>query len=214
MQAAEIYREIESQPELGVCEEHSRKLQDVLSRSLPSFKRTAFRYLSNTADAEDAVQDALLAAHIHLNQFRGNAQMSTWVGAIVANCARMQLRKRARAIHLSLDEPHGEEQEYSLQEVLADDAPTPEDECQQSELHARLLHFLAQLSPSMRAAFQLRELDGLTTSEAAEFLGVAEGTLKAQLARARAKLTKLMRRALDHKRRGLTYAALPSTLKQ
>ena len=212
MQAAEAYNGIEPQLEVRTYEEQSRQLQDVLSRSLPSFRRNAFRYLSNTADAEDAVQDALLSAYKHLDQFRGQAQMSTWLNAIVSNCARMQLRKRPRAIHLSLDEPLGDEQEFSLSEMLADRTPNPEDECKQSELRARLMQFVEQLSPSMRTAFQLRELDGLTTSEAAQVLGLAEGTVKAQLARARTKLTKLMRRALDPKRR--SYAPLPSMAKQ
>ena len=212
MQAPEAYNGIEPQLEVRTYEEQSRQLQDVLSRSLPSFRRNAFRYLSNTADAEDAVQDALLSAYKHLDQFRGHAKMSTWLNAIVSNCARMQLRKRPRAIHLSLDEPLGDEQEFSLSEMLADRTPNPEDECKQSELRARLMQFVEQLSPSMRTAFQLRELDGLTTSEAAQVLGLAEGTVKAQLARARTKLTKLMRRALDPKRR--SYAPLPSMAKQ
>ena len=203
MQAAETYNRIEPQLELRTYEEQSRELQDVLSRSLSSFRRNAFRYLSNGADAEDAVQDALLAAYKHLDQFRGQAQMSTWLTAIVANCARMQLRKRPRAIHLSLDERIGNEQEYSLSEVLADNAANPEVECQQSELRARLTHFLEQLSPALRTTYRLRELDGLTTREAAQVLGLAEGTIKAQLARARAKLTRLMRRALEPKRRDL-----------
>ena len=51
---------------------------------------------------------------------------------------------------------------------------------------------MSQLSPSLRKAFQLRDLDGLTTREAAHILGVADGTVKAQLARARAKLRRLM----------------------
>jgi RNA polymerase sigma factor (sigma-70 family) len=210
MQAAEAYNGIEQQPDLRVCEEQSRELQDVLSRSLPSFRRNAFRYLSNAADAEDAVQDALLAAYKHLDQFRGQAQMSTWLAAIVSNCARMQLRKRPRAIHLSLDEPLGDEQEYSLAEGLADRAPTPEQKCAESELRERLVQFLEQLSPSMRTAFQLRELDGLTNSEAAQILGVAEGTIKAQVARARAKLIKLMRRMLDPKRHGRPTPLCPA----
>jgi DNA-directed RNA polymerase specialized sigma24 family protein len=50
----------------------ARKLQDVMSLRLPSFYRCAFRLLKNEADAEDAVQEALLAAYKHINQFRGS----------------------------------------------------------------------------------------------------------------------------------------------
>ena len=71
-----------------------------LSQSLPSLHRYACRVLGNKYDAEDAVQDALLSALKHLGQFRGEAQFSTWLTTIVLNCARMQLRKRSRQIHL------------------------------------------------------------------------------------------------------------------
>jgi DNA-directed RNA polymerase specialized sigma24 family protein len=81
--------------------------QDVFSRYLPLLYKTAHRYLGNAADAEDAVQDALLSAHKHMDQFRGQAQVSTWLVAIVSNCARMQLRRRPRQIHGSLDERFG-----------------------------------------------------------------------------------------------------------
>ena len=57
----------------------TRKLQDVLSLRLPFFYRCAFRLLGNVADAEDAVQEALLAAYKHINQFRGQSQISTWL---------------------------------------------------------------------------------------------------------------------------------------
>jgi RNA polymerase sigma-70 factor, ECF subfamily len=181
--------------EVHIREKQTRELEDVLSRNLPLFYRRAYRHLGNAADAEDAVQDALLSAYKHLDQFKGQAQMSTWLTAIVANCARMSFRRRPHQIHLSLDEQFGE-QEGSLSERLANSAPSPEDKCRQAELHARLKQFVEQLSPPLRKAFQLRALDGLTTSEAARVLGVPDGTVKAQLARARAKLTRLMRRAL------------------
>ena len=138
--------------------------------------------------------------------------MSTWLTAIVSNSARMRLRRRPRQIHVSLDEPIGEEQEQSMSEQLADRRPSPEDECQNSELRERLKELVSQLSPPLRKAFQLRDLDGLSTSEAAHILGVADGTVKAQLARARAKLRRLMRQALDpqpYARR--TCTMLPST---
>jgi RNA polymerase sigma-70 factor (ECF subfamily) len=159
--------------------------------------RTAYRYLGNAADAEDAVQDALLSAYKHLDQFRGQAQMSTWLVAIVSNCARMQLRRRSRQVHVSLNDQFGDEQGYTLSERLVHDGPSPEEEYRKAELHQRIMQFSEELSPTLRRAFQLRDLDGLTTSEAAHILGVVDGTVKAQVARARAKLTRLVRRALD-----------------
>jgi predicted RNA polymerase sigma factor len=64
--------------------------------------RTAYRYLDNAPGAEDAIQDALLSAPKHLDQFVGQARMLTWLVAIVSNCARTQLRRRPRQIQGSL----------------------------------------------------------------------------------------------------------------
>src|SRR5712671_5464367 len=152
-----------------------RKLQDVLSLRLPSFYRCAFRLLGNAADAEDAVQDALLAAHKHINQFRGQSQISTWLTAIVRNCALMQLRKRSRQIHFPLDEPTGEEQPRSQWEKLADGRPSPEEVFRNSELTALLRKCTALLSPTLRRIFQLRVVDDLSIFETARILGVPHG---------------------------------------
>jgi RNA polymerase sigma-70 factor (ECF subfamily) len=174
----------------------ARKLQDVLSLRLPSFYRCAFRLLGNPADAEDAVQEALLAAYKHISQFRGQSQISTWLTSIVRNCALMQLRKRPRQIHIRLDEPFGQEQPRFLWEVLADERPSPEDEFRDSELTACLRKCAALLSPALRRTFQLRVVDGLSIFETARILGVPHGTVKAQLARARAKIARHMRPVL------------------
>lgn len=197
MQATAEYIGNEAYLAIPGPEKETRELQDVFSRYRPLLHRTAHRYLGNPSDAEDAVQDALLSAYKHLDQFRGQAQMSTWLVAIVTNCARMQLRRRPRQIHVSLNEQFGDEQGYTLSDRLVDSGPSPEEEYRRAELHDRLLQFAEELSPPLRKAFQLRDLEGLTTSEAAESLGLVEGTVKAQVARARAKLTRLLRRALD-----------------
>jgi RNA polymerase sigma-70 factor (ECF subfamily) len=200
-------------PEAALCTENdhclelvdhqtaARQLQDVLSLSLPSFYRCAFRLLGNSADAEDAVQDALLAAYKHINQFRGRSQISTWLTTIVRNCALMQLRKRPRQIHFLLDEQFEEEQPRVVWEGLADTRPSPEDEFRSSELKARLRKCTTVLSPTLRRTFQLRVVDGLSILETARILGLPHGTVKAQLARARAKVTRHLRPAFAPIRR-------------
>jgi RNA polymerase sigma-70 factor, ECF subfamily len=172
------------------------QMMAVLSHRLPYLYRYAYRLLGNESDAEDAVQDALLAAFKHLNQFRGEAQLSTWLTAIVINCARMQLRKRARYTHVSLDSRIGEEREYPLSDILVDDRPNPEDECHRSTLNTRLMKSAAQLSPTLRKTFHLRFVHHLSVCETARVLGVPTGTVKAQTARARAKLMKSIRGTL------------------
>jgi len=185
----------------------TRKLQDVLSLRLPSFYRCAFRLLGNAADAEDAVQEALLAAYKHINQFRGQSQISTWLTTIVRNCALMQLRKRPRRIHLSLDDQFGKEQPRSLSEALADERPGPEEELRKSELMARLRECTGLLSPTLRRTFQLRVVDGLSIFETARILGVPHGTVKAQLARARKTIARHLRPVLARSSRKLDSAS-------
>ncbi len=181
----------------------TQQLEQILSSGLHPLYRRAYRLLGNAADAEDAVQDGLLAAYTHLNQFRGQSQVSTWLTTIVLNCARLQLRRRPRHLAVSLDESTGELQPVSVSEWLADHRPNPEDECRESELSARLTQLHSQLSPTLRRTFQLRDIDGLSIRETARILGVPTGTVKAQSARARKRLKELMRRTLRPRSRRL-----------
>jgi RNA polymerase sigma-70 factor (ECF subfamily) len=200
MQATEAV-EVKAQMNSGVHENRNGELHDVLSRQLPRFYRSAYRQLGNTADAEDAVQDALLAAYKHLDQFRGQAQLSTWLTAIVTNCARMQLRRRPRQPHVSLDEQLGQDQEYSWSDRLADSGPSPEEQCSKAEMRGHLVHYVGQLSTPLRRAYQMSDLEGRSVKEIAQTLGLAEGTVKAQLSRARAKLSRMMYRFTTKSRR-------------
>ena len=172
------------------------ELKQAVSLRLPSFYRCALRVLGNAADAEDAVQEALLAAYRHIDQFRGQAQMSTWLTTIIRNCALMQLRNRPRQIHLPLDEQTGGEEKPSVCERLADTRPSPEEECRNLELMARLQKCAVRLSPALRKTFQLRVLMGFSICETARILGLPHGTVKAQLARARKNIARHMRPAL------------------
>jgi RNA polymerase sigma-70 factor (ECF subfamily) len=195
MQIPDSYVEADGNPELPCGRERTQALEQILSSGLTSFYRQAYRLLGNTADAEDAVQDALFAAYTHLDQFRGQSQISTWLTTIVLNCSRLQLRRRMRHVHVPLEESTGEIQQISVLERMADQRPNPEEECRTSELNTQLSHFHYQLSPTLRRTFQLRVVEGLSIRETARILGVPAGTVKAQSTRARQKVKQLMRRA-------------------
>ena len=209
MQATETHLESDWVADNITRNDKTREMQDILSRYRPRFERSAYRNLGNPADAEDAVQDAMLAAYVHLDQFKGQAQMSTWLTAIVTNSSRMQLRRRPRRPHVSLDEPVREDHEYSFADRLADHKPTPEDDCWNAELRGHIVKAVAKLSPSLQRTYQLCGLNGLSLREAAHTLGLAEGTVKAQMSRARAKLTQLLRRALRLDRRPVARGSQP-----
>src|SRR6201987_2624758 len=104
----------------------AQQLEQILAIGRTPLYRRAYRILGNAADAEDAVQDALLAAYTHLHQFRGQAKISTWLTTIVLNCARLQLRRRPRHIHVSIDESSQELQPTSVSERLLDERPNPQ----------------------------------------------------------------------------------------
>ena len=184
---------IEGEPTVcpNVFADRTEELDWVVSRYLPMFYKRALRFLGNAADAEDAVQDALLSAYRHLGQFRGQAQLSTWLMTIVTNAARMQLRRRHSG-YFSLDQEQGEDR-LTFSERLPDSKPSPEEVCSTVEARNRLVEGVERLSPKLRRAFQLRDIDGLTTKEAAHVLGVPQGTVKARLARARVRLARVVR---------------------
>ena len=189
-------------------QEELQELNSVFDRRLASFKRIALRVLGNAADAEDAVQDAFLSAYKHLDQFKGQAQMSTWLTTIVVNKARMKVRQRSRQLHFTMDVEDRDENKHLLSDALSDPRPTPEEVYQRLEVWERLAQFLTRLSPPLRSTFQLREMDGLSIREAAQMLGVAEGTVKARLARARIKLKQLIQESLPGKCRAISGAGL------
>jgi RNA polymerase sigma-70 factor (ECF subfamily) len=203
MQKANAYSRNDERDEIPSEGEAAQQLEQILASGLLPLYRRAYRMLGNAADAEDAVQDGLFAAYTHLHQFRGQAKISTWLTAIVLNCARLQLRRRPRQVHVSLDESTGGLQPVSVAEQLPDHRPNPEDEYRGSELSTRLTRLHHQLSPTLRRTYQLRDVDGLSIRETARILGVPTGTVKAQSARARKRLKELMRRSLRPRSRRL-----------
>jgi len=176
-------------------------LTDVITRHMPRFYRIAVGRLSNAADAEDAVQDALLLALRHVQQFRGQAKMSTWLTTIVINSARMKLRKRLAPAQMAPDEMDGR-RELVLENIVLDTRPDPEQAYCTREIAETLSHAISLLSPTLRTTYRLRDVCGLSIRETADRLGVPTGTVKARLGRARMRLRKLMLSALAKSREG------------
>jgi RNA polymerase sigma factor (sigma-70 family) len=130
----------------GEC--YQRRVQEltnvVASHSL-RFRRIALRHLGNAADAEDAVQDALLAALTHVHQFKGRAKMSTWLTTIVINSARMKLRRRFPQVQVALDEPCSG-QNLSAADLVSD----TRSEIEQSKLDADATRLCVRHHPARK----------------------------------------------------------------
>ena len=172
------------------------ELTKVITLRLPSFYKQARRRLSNTADAEDAIQDAFLSAYMHLNQFKGQARMSSWLTAIVINSARTTARRRPWPPQTSLDQKRRQEDRHTILDRLSDHRPDPEQIYRGRELAVLLAQLTKRLTPSLHKAFQLCDVDGFSIREAAEALGVPDGTVMSRVARARAILKRLAQRRL------------------
>ena len=157
--------------------------------------QTALRVLGNTEDAEDALQDGMLSAYRNLKRFEGRSQFSTWLTRIVINAALMRRRSAKARPAFSLDEAPRED-ELPASERFADDAPNPEQVFAGTELREMISENLDELSPLLRTAFLLREVQGYSTGEAAKKLGVTENTLKARLWRARHQMAERLGRRL------------------
>jgi len=157
--------------------------------------QTALRVLGNAEDAEDALQDGMLSAYRNLNRFEGRSQFSTWLTRIVINAALMRRRSAKARPAVSLDETPRED-ELPAAERFADDGPNPEQVFESTELREMINENLGELSPLLRTAFVLREVQGFSTGEAAKKLGVTENTLKARLWRARHQLAERLGRRL------------------
>ena len=180
--------------------ERQGEFEEILSHSLPKFRRIALRRLRNPEDAEDAVQDAMLSAFRHIDRFNGRAQMTTWLTAILINAVRMQIRRRPRGQMISIDHRQDDHQP-TLAETLADQRPTPEKTLEQSELRQLLARLTAALPAKQQAALRLRQRDGLSVKEAAKRLRVPEGTVKAHLTRGRVKLMQRFQAATAGRKR-------------
>ena len=127
--------------------------------------------------------------------------MSTWVTTILINSARMKLRRRPRKVHVALSDQSQDHDNEQVLEMLRDHRPNPEDVSQRNELAERAERFTTLISPTPRRTLQLRDVHGLSIRDTARILGVPNGTVKAQVARARAKLKRLMQGSVGRKRK-------------
>ena len=148
----------------------------------PRLMAVAQRYLSD-ADAEDAVQETLIRAFTHLDQFDGASQLSTWLHRILVNACLMQIRARGRRReHALTDVPQ------ASTECGARHDEAPIDRLAWHEEKAagatRVRQHVAQLPRQYREVVELRYIDGRTTLDTARALGASPGATKARLHRA------------------------------
>lgn len=169
-------------------------LNELFGNSMPRLFRAADRVLHNYHDSEDALQDGLLSALRHMDQFQGNSQFSTWLFSIVRNSALAKRRRQRAHAFVSVDDDELEgEAEFCGAEILADPRPDPERSCGQAELSCQFAQMLTDLPESYRAIIRLCDFEGCSGKEAAQRLGLTVSAVKAQHHRARLAIRESMR---------------------
>ena len=163
---------------------------EIVRRHRDRLWAVALRTVGDREEAADAVQDALLNAHRNAAKFRGDSAVTTWLHRIVVNACLDRIRRRQAHPTVPLPDGNRTDDRPSAPEPAA---PAPDHEAALMVRQA-----LAALPAEQRAAIVLVDVQGYPVSEAAEILGVAEGTIKSRCARGRAR----MALALGHLRTG------------
>ncbi|MBN1438020.1 MAG: sigma-70 family RNA polymerase sigma factor [Anaerolineales bacterium] len=150
----------------------------------PGIYRLALRMMRNESDAEDVVQETFLSAFKGIDRFDGRSQLRSWLYRIAYNAALMRLRRTAPET-VAVDEAADPEDGATVPQALFDWRDHPEAELERAEARAELERAVRELPEKLRAAFVMRELENLSTEEAAAALNVSEDVVKTRLHRAR-----------------------------
>lgn len=170
---------------------HSAVLEEIWRTHAKQILRVTRRITNNREDAEDALQDSFLRAHVHLHDFDGRSSIGTWLTRIAINSALMILRKRTGAAHVSIDNV-GASGTEALTLIPADRAPSPEAQYADLEQQALVKSAIATVRPSIRRALELRALEERSIKEVAESMDLSVLAAKSRIFRARAAVRKTL----------------------
>lgn len=150
----------------------------------------ALKLLGDEQEAEDVLQETFLSAFRAIDRFEGRSKLSTWLYRIAYNASLMRLRKRDRMATFSLDQPYGDDERVGpvSGDLLVDWSTVPDDQLLTTEARQEMDRAIAQLPESLRAAFILRDIQGLSGAETAQILGITVQAVKNRLHRARLEL--------------------------
>jgi RNA polymerase sigma-70 factor (ECF subfamily) len=161
------------------CIDGDRQMQEHLYKRFASkMYGVCLRYVANTDDANDILQEGFIKVYKNLDKFRREGSFEGWVRRIFVNTAIEQFRKKVKLYNVD------EVQENTLEdkELTALDLLATKD----------IINIVNELSPGYKAVFNLHVIEGFSHKEIAEVLGITEGTSKSQLARAKGVLKKII----------------------
>jgi RNA polymerase sigma-70 factor (ECF subfamily) len=149
--------------------------------------RRVYRIVKNWEDAEDALQESLMRAFLHLKDFEERSSFSSWLTRIAINVALMSLRKKRGRIEISMEvinDEHGIRYRWEPK----DPAESPERRCSRREREDLLEGAIQKLPPILRQVVQMKLIDGRSGEEVSQTLGISVPAAKSRLARAKTAL--------------------------
>lgn len=149
----------------------------------PGVYRLALRLLGDEAEAEDVLQETFLSAFKAIGRFEWRAGLQTWLYRIAYNAAMMRLRRRG-PLTVAVELPSEDGAEAVPQELF-DWCCLPEQDFESAEARRELDRAIGELPEKLKAVFLMRELEGLSTEQVAEALGISPENVKTRLHRAR-----------------------------
>jgi len=198
---AELLADSDSALARRIEERDERAFETVMRRHNRLLYRLARSILRDDAEAEDAVQEAYLAAFRNIGRFRAEAKMSTWLARIVMNQAYARLRKQKSGLVVPLPsrDPSGERSDADLEEAnMADETvERPEAAAFRGELRQLMERRIDALPEAFRVVFMLRDVEEMSVEETAECLDVPTATVRTRAFRARALLRQSLSQDID-----------------
>ncbi|TBY39405.1 RNA polymerase sigma factor [Rhizobium leguminosarum] len=181
-------------------------IRAIIQRHNQRLFRTARAVIRNDAEAEDVVQASYIKAFANLAAFRGDAKLSTWLTRIALNEALGRVRARWNTIGLEeIDMQATSAGGEVVQFPSSLSATDPETELSRNQARQLLEQAVDELPDDFRAIFVLRDVEGMSTDEAASYLGIRPETAKTRLHRAR----KMMRQSIEKRLSGAFSALFP-----
>lgn len=151
----------------------------------------ALRMTKNPEDAQELAQDAFVRAFTSIGKFRGDSSFSTWLYRITINVCTDFLRKRNKAILISMEQGAASS-EYEQAIQIAEESPGPDELVEKSQLKHMVKDAMDSLSDEHRQVLILRDMMDMSYKEIANTLNVNEGTIKSRISRARSGLKKII----------------------
>lgn len=193
-----LLKEARGHSDAGLVEQcqkgDSSAFDEIVRRYKDRVYAVVYRFVGNREDALDVSQEVFVRAYRGIHEFRGSAQVYTWLYSIAANLARNRLRdmgRKGRNRGMSLEAL--QESAPGIADAAAASRPSPSDEAIGSETAELLQRCLTELPENFRMAFILRTTEDLSYEEIADVMGCPVGTVKSRLNQARQMLRDRLR---------------------